>query len=396
MNNFKRMIKAPRMSHPAQNKLINFFFIGTLIFFLTSFASAQGVKNSYKILGISVEGNRSADARTIIVNCGLKIDDEIQIPGDQTINAIRQLWSLNIFSDVQIVIDKQIGDGVFLLIKVEEYNRVEKIIFRGNDDVSTSDLEKKVNLIRGQILKPQEVQRMKVIIQKMYDEEGLLNAEISPKYFIFYKADTSKNDVTVTWRNKSDFAEEYSDEYSLTEKANTNLIEKIKDRILLVFDIKENDQVKVREIKFVGNKAFDDDDLKSELKETTEKVWWKFWNSAKFDRVKFDEDKKLIQKFYQKSGYRDAEIIKDSIVYLNDKKDMHIYLYVHEGPQYKVRNITWEGNTIYTSEFLTERLGFVKGEVFDYDKFNQNLRQNERQNDISSLYLDNGYLTFRL
>jgi outer membrane protein insertion porin family len=390
------MKKAPRMSHPAQNKLINFFFIGTLIFFLTSFASAQGVKNSYKILGISVEGNRSADARTIIVNCGLKIDDEIQIPGDQTINAIRQLWSLNIFSDVQIVIDKQIGDGVFLLIKVEEYNRVEKIIFRGNDDVSTSDLEKKVNLIRGQILKPQEVQRMKVIIQKLYDEEGLLNAEISPKYFIFYRADTSKNDVTVTWRNKNDFAEEYSDEYSLTEKANTNLIEKIKDRILLVFDIKENDQVKVREIKFVGNKAFDDDDLKSELKETTEKVWWKFWNSAKFDRVKFDEDKKLIQKFYQKSGYRDAEIIKDSIVYLNDKKDMHIYLYVHEGPQYKVRNITWEGNTIYTSDFLTERLGFVKGEIFDYDKFNQNLRQNERQNDISSLYLDNGYLTFRL
>lgn len=384
------------MSYPVQKKLHNIVLVFILALFVSASAFPQGAKNSFKILGISVEGNRSADPRTIIINSGLKIGDEIQMPGDQTINAIRQLWSLNIFSDIQIVIDKEVGDGVFLLIKVEEYYRLEKIEFVGNDEISTSDLEKKVNLIRGQILKPQEVQRMKTTMQKMYDEEGLLNAEISPKYYAFYKADTAKSYVNVTWRNQNDFTDEFVNEYSLDDKSNSKLVEKIKDRILLKFDIIENDQVKIREIKFLGNHAFDNDELKGEFKETEEKVWWKFWSSAKFDRAKFDEDKKFVQNFYRKSGYRDAEIIRDSIAYLNDRKDMHIYLFVYEGPQYKVRNITWEGNTIYPSIFLSEKLGFQKGDIYDYEKFNQNLRQNERQNDISSLYLDNGYLTFRL
>ena len=123
---------------------------------------AQTIPVSYKILGITVEGNKTADVATIIANSGLKIGDEIQLVADQNImNAIKQLWSLNLFSDVDVYIDKQVADGVFLLIKVKEFPRFEKDVFIGNDAESTSDLQAKIDLQRGQILKPQEENKIK-------------------------------------------------------------------------------------------------------------------------------------------------------------------------------------------------------------------------------------------
>jgi len=100
-------------------RTLKILFILSIFSFL-SLSYSQTVTKSYKILGISVIGNKSADASIIIANSGLKIGDEIQIPGDKTLNAVKQLWSLNIFSDIQIINDKQITDGIFLVIKVEE------------------------------------------------------------------------------------------------------------------------------------------------------------------------------------------------------------------------------------------------------------------------------------
>lgn len=367
-----------------------------IVFIFASLLSAQTVTKSYKILGISVIGNKSADASIIIANSGLKIGDEIQIPGDKTLNAIKQLWSLNIFSDVQIINDKQIGDGVFLVIKVDEYPRIEKIVFEGNDEISTDDLEKKVSFIRGQILKPQEISKLKQRVFQSYEEEGFLNASIITKYFEYFTADTLKDEIVVTWRNQKDLSEEYNVEYSKSDQSYSNLIDKLKNRIFVKFEIQENDQVKVREIRFFGNTAFDEGDLRSEFDETKEARWWKFWSSAKFDKKMYEKDKELLLKFYKRKGYRDAEILADSLIYYNDKKDLRIQIYVDEGPQYKVRNINWVGNTIYTDEVLSERLDFAKGDIFNYEKFEQNLRGNEKQSDVYALYLDNGYLTFNL
>nr|HMN24518.1 BamA/TamA family outer membrane protein [Ignavibacteriaceae bacterium] len=97
-----------------------------------------------------------------------------------------------------------------------------------------------------------------------------------------------------------------------------------------------------------------------------------------------------------KNGYRDAEIISDSLIYSNNKKDLKIVMNVYEGPQYKIRNINWEGNTVYPDYALNERLEFTSGDVYNLEKFEQNLRGNEKQSDVSALYLDNGYLTFNL
>ena len=383
------------MHTPFPLRKIRIYLISLLLIF-SSILLPQTATKSYKILGISVVGNNSADASIIIANSGLKIGDEIQIPGDKTLNAIKQLWSLNIFSDIQIINDKQIADGVFLIIKVEEYPRLEKIVIEGNDQIDSDDIEAKINFIRGQILKPQEINKLQQRIIQLYEEEGYLNATINSKYFEYYTADTLEDEIIVTWRNSKDLAEEYNVEYSKSDLSYSNLIEKIKARVLVKFIIEENDQVVVREIKFFGNEAFEESDLQGELDETEEAKWWKFWSSAKFDKKKYDEDKALLLKFYKRNGYRDAEIISDSLIYFNDKKDLKIQIYVDEGPQYKIRNIQWVGNTIYPDRMLLERLEFNKGDVFDYEKFEQNLRGNEKQTDVYALYLDNGYLTFNL
>lgn len=375
-------------------RLLKYFLVFFILVFSTAILSQQ--RTTYKILGIAVEGNKSSDANTIIVSTGLKVGDEVQVPGDKTINAIKNLWALNIFSDVQILIDKQLSDGVFLMIKVQEYPRLEKVVIEGNDEISSGDIEKKITFLRGSILKPQEVAKLIQRINGLYEEEGYFNTEITALYHNYFNADTIGENIYVRWRNTADLADEYEVEYSGTEAKSSNLINKIKDRILLKINIKEGEEIKVREISFTGNSAFDDGDLRSEMNEISETKWWKFWGGGKFDPKKYKEDKESIIKFYKKNGYRDAEILSDTLIYSNDKRDLKIVMDVYEGPQYKLRNVNWEGNTVYPAEVLNERLDFAKGDVYDLEKFEQNLRGNEKQSDVSALYLDNGYLTFNL
>lgn len=371
-------------------------FLIILILFSAANIFSQQQRTTYKILGLAVQGNKSADANTIIVSTGLKVGDEIQIPGDKTINAIKNLWALNIFSDVQIVIDKQLSDGVFLLIKVEEYPRIEKVVIEGNDEIDTDDIEKKITFLRGSILKPQEVSKLIQHVNKLYEDDGYFNTKFNTKYYNYFSVDTSTDKILVRWRNTKDLADEYESEYSLNENKSSNLISKIKERMLLKLEIEEGEKIVVREISFEGNKAFDAGDLKGEMDKTSEAKWWKFWDGAKFNPTNYEKDKGLILKFYQKNGYRDAEILSDTLVYSNDKKDVKIVMNVYEGSQYKIRNIIWEGNTVYPAYALTERLDFAPGNIYDLEKFEQNLRGNEKQSDVSALYLDNGYLTFNL
>ncbi len=369
-----------------------FFFTFIILLSITAYSQVR----SLKVLGISVEGNKSADAGTVIASSGIKVGDEIQVPGDKTLNAIRNLYALNVFSDIQIIIDKEVGDGVFLLIKVTEYPRIERTVIEGNDEIDTDDIEEKISFVRGAILKPNEVANLKQKILALYEEEGFLNAKITEKYYNFYRADTTEDGIEVTWQNQKDLSDEHTILYEDKDIIYTNLIDRIKDRVLLKFVIKENEEVVVREIEFTGNEAFDDDDLYSEMDEISIARWWKFWSSAKFKKEGFKKDEKLIKDFYLKNGYRDAEIISDSLVYYNDNRDLKIVINVYEGPQYKIRNIEWEGNTIYPDKVLTERLDFSKGDIFNYEKFQRNLYGNEQQTDVNALYQDNGYLTFRL
>ncbi len=357
----------------------------------------QTGRANYQILGVSVEGNKSADATTIIANSGLRVNDEIEIPGDQTINAIKRLWALNIFSDVAVEIAKQIDNGVFLVIKVKEFNRLaDQVFIQGNDEISDDDINAKINFVKGQTIKPHDVYRVKMKIQSLYAEEGFLNSQVEPTQYRFFEADTSDDEITVTWQDITNADNTYKTEYDYDSDSKSDVITKMKDRILLVYQITEGDILKVNEIKFVGNNAFNNSDLKDEFSETHESVWWKFWQSAKFKKEDYKKDKEALEKFYRKNGYRDFEIMSDSMVYSEDRKKVDIVLNVFEGPQYKIKNIIWQGNTVYPAVALNERLDFQDGDVYDYEKFQQNLYFNEKQIDVSSLYQDNGYLAFSL
>ncbi len=310
-----------------------------------------------KILGISVEGNTLADPAAIIANAGLKVGDQITIPGDQIGQAIRRLWGLKLFDDVQVSIDRRAGNGIYVLLTVRELARFDHAEFVGRKEVSEDDINKKIGLVKGQVYQPQESIRIQKEIQKLYQKDGYLLAVI--------KVETVKMDS-------------------------------LKNRIYLKITIDEGNEVQVDHITFSGNAAFTDGDLRGAMDETSEKHWWKFWSSAKFDRKKYDEDKKLIVGFYQKNGYRDAEVLGDSIWYSPSKEDMDILIRVKEGAQYKIRRITWQGNTVYSADELNQRLGMVGGEIYNQEKFDHNLRGNESQNDVASLYLDNGYLRVNL
>ena len=379
------------MLNNSRNKfLILFLFIS-----LTVSSNAQPNPTVLKILGISVQGNVTADPNTVIANTGLRIGDEIQIPGDKLISAMKQLWTLGLFSDIQIVEERRISSGVFLLIKVEEYPRVEKVIIQGEDNLREEDIIKQINFVRGQTLKPQSVQNAIFKIRALYEEDGYFNTEFKAKYFEFFSADSTEDELIITWRNSANLSEEYTDTYDLGDLPSSNFLNRVKVRRLLMIDITEREKVSVANIHFIDNDYFSDEILRGELAETSEKRWWKFWTLARFDKKKFEEDKTGLVKYYRSMGFRDAEVISDSIVYSEDKSQMDLYIRVFEGPMYKLRAIDWRGNTVYTDEQLSERLGFSAGDIYNYPLFMQNLMGNEKQSDIASMYLDNGYLTFR-
>lgn len=319
---------------------------------------AQRRAEVYKILGISVEGETSADPQAIIANTGLKIGDEIVVPGDQTRTAIVRLYRLRLFDDIQILIERQVQDGVFLVIRVRENPRLEDIVVTGNDEFDEDEIEKEINLSKGQIISQYELSEIVRKLKAKYLDEGYLNAKISPT--LVPVADTTSR------------------------------------RVNLELAIEEGVEVEVEAIRFHGNEVYDDGDLRGEMDETTESHWWQFWASNKFDRKKFDEDKKLIIKFYQQNGYRDAEILRDSISYDLSREYLTVDIYVYEGPQYKIRQIVWLGNTKYPEQVLNDRIGFRSGDVYDKVTFEQNLYRNESESDVASLYQDNGYLMFQV
>ncbi len=327
------------------------------VLFAASTLMAQNNPNPevLKILGVSVEGNRSTEAGAIILLSGLKQGDEITVPGEETITAIRNLWKTQIFADVQILIETKINDGVYLLIRVKENPRVRDIIIEGYDEISEDKIKEKIPFVSGQVVSPNNLNELVHRIKRLYDEDGYLLAQIKPELKNF---------------------------------------DSLGIRADLVVNIDEGSDVRVYGINFEGNSVYSDSDLKGEMEETIERKWWKFWRSNKFDKKKYVEDKKKIVDYYKKNGFRDAEILRDSIWYDSKKEQMYINISLNEGNKYFIRNINWEGNTLYSDTVLNERLGLMPGEVYNAEKMERNLRQNEQQTDVSSLYMDIGYLRF--
>lgn len=319
----------------------------------SSYAQNEGEQGVYRIASISVSGNKFYDSRTIINYSGLKENMEVAIPSDETRDAIKKLWSLGLFSNVALYVDKKFGKDVYLVLQVQELPRVEGIEITGNDKMSKDDLKDKIGITNGEVVQDQKLKDIEFNITKYYTDEGYSLAEVHVDKLI-----SSGNEARI----------------------------RIK--------IKEGSKLTVRDISFEGNQGLKSKELKKSMDNTSEKKWWKFWDGATFDRDKFEEDKKSIVNYCKEKGYRDAEITGTELNLSPDKEDIFIKIKVDEGKKYYINNVKFEGNKIYSDSILRSRLDMHKGDVYNFKKLSLNLYGNEAESDISALYYDNGYLNY--
>ena len=310
----------------------------------------------YEIGGVKVEGAFFAEENAVIGVTGLSVGQEIRIPGPEIPKAIKNLWRLRLFTDVSIEQEKTIGDVIFLTIRVQERPRFLRHSFRGVKQGDHDDLNEIINgsIVRGGIVTEDAKVNAAEGVRKFYVDKGFLDAAVE--------------------------VEEIPD----TTRPNS---------VRLVFDIDKNDRVKIAEINFIGNEAVADKKLRKQMKETAEKR--RIFKSSKFLPGEYRTDKQNVINYYNTLGYRDARVLSDSLS-RNDNGDLVIDLRVNEGNQYFFRNIVWKGNSIYDDETLSRVLSIERGDVYNEEELAQRLSFSQDNSDVSSLYMDNGYLFFRV
>lgn len=303
-----------------------------------------GKGRSIKVASISVEGNQTADANFIKLNSGLT--SGATVTGEDIQKGIKQLWGLNLFSDIKVILDKEVDNAVYLTIRVVEYPRLEKIELEGNDKVKKKDIEKQLEFYKGQVLGPKEIRKAETRIKKLYRDKGYLLAEVNS---------------------------------SIRDGAQPA-------RKILRVKINEGNKVVIEGIRFHDNKFFTNKKLRKQLKDTEENGFW-FFGGGDFDTEKYAEDLKKLVAFYRKEGFRDAEVVRDSISYGPAKRDMFIDIWVNEGTRYYFGDITWQGNELYSSEILAQYLNFKKGDIYNKEKIERAVFER-----IGNLYYDAGYI----
>jgi outer membrane protein insertion porin family len=319
----------------------------------------QAAQQRYEILSIDVEGGSAETSDDFVRQySGLRVGQQVALPYDPALaEATKKLYRTGFFSDVAIVADRLLGDGVYLLVRVQEEPRLGEYTLDNVSSGDRDDLEEVIPLLRGRPVRPSDVGRAVHAIERFYVEKGY-------------------RDVSV------DVARTEAEE----------------GRVNLLFRVERGDRLEVEEVNFTGNEAFGDGTLRKRLKNTPEDRWWRFWKRATFDAEGFDEDLQNLVRFYNDRGYYDARVVRDS-VYVREEPGgesdgVVVEVAVHEGERYYVRDVTFEGNTVFTDAQLQEALGFERGDAYDRSRLEQNLYYTTEHTDVASLYTDRGYLRF--
>ncbi|KZK73618.1 MAG: outer membrane protein assembly factor BamA [Pelodictyon luteolum] len=312
----------------------------------------------YTLDSISFSGLQALKEEDIKGSLPLKEGQRIAIPGAELSTAMQYLWNLGYFSDIRIEQNDLGGRRIALKFVVGELPVLEGVTFRGNKKIKTEELEKTAALPVGKTVTEQELVTAANKIEKIYAGKGYLAAGAE------FKLQSSKK----------------------------------KNHVNAVFTITEGRKVSIDKITFHGNKAFDQGKLRSVFKETHQNSWWrKIFGSPKLDRDKLQEDQDLLVEFYRNNGYRDARILRHDVAYTKNNKGLLLDIYILEGPKYFIRNITWTGNSkdFATTDILNTTFAIKKGDVYNAKRIQERLNYSEDNTDVSSLYLDRGYLSFR-
>ena len=342
-------------------KIKNYLFTALALFLLQPLMAQDelfdyGEPKDYEIAGVKVTGAEFSDDNAIISIAGFRIGEKIKLPGPETARALKSLWRLSLFEDIQIFKEKTVGDKIFLEIAVQERPRLSSHSYKGAKKGNHDDLNEAVNvhLIKGGIITQNIKTNAMNAVRDYYIEKGFLDAKVAVK---------ERNDP---------------------KKPNS---------VRLVFDIKKGKKVKIQNITFTGNDNLSDRKLRKQMEETHRKR--KVFTSSKLIKKEYETDKKLIIDKYNKIGFRDARITGDS-VWREADGDLRINITLDEGNRYFFRNIGWKGNSIYDTQTLSTVLGINKGDVYNNELLQTRLSFSQDGRDVSTLYMDEGYLFFQV
>ena len=341
-----------------KNKLLILLFISLANIINAQFSSNIDYKypKEYNIAGIAIEGIRNLDHNLIIQKSELTRGDKILIPGEKISNAITKLWSENLFSDVNIIAEKIQGNDIYLKISLTERERLSRYNFKGVSKSEADNIRETIDLYSGKIVTDEMLLRIKKLSRNYFVEKGFFHAKVTLKL----ETDTLVNNS-------------------------------VKMRI----SIDKGKRFKINTISVEGNSAMTDAKIKRILKDTKEKRWWKIFWRSKFQYSLFEADKEKLITKYKELSYRDANIIWDTI-YDFDEKTINIEFKIYEGNEYFIRDIEWTGNLKYSSGLLDTVLGIKAGDKYNQSTLDSRLYMNQNGGDISSLYMDDGYLFFQI
>ncbi|HRG60185.1 MAG TPA: outer membrane protein assembly factor BamA [Bacteroidia bacterium] len=314
------------------------------------------VQVEYEIGGIVVYGTDYLDKNVIILSSGLAVGDKIFVPGESITKAIKSLWDLNLFSDISISAEKVTGKTIFLSINVEERPRLTKFSFKGVKKGDADDIREKIKLNRGKIVTDNLIVTSKNTIKEFYVDNGYLDVQV---------------DVTQTVDTSA------------------------QNGVILLFKVDKKKKVKIEKIYFEGNKNMVASKLKRTMKETKEKHWYNIFKASKYIEENYESDKEKIIAKYNAKGYRDAQIEFDT-VYNSNPGLISIKIKINEGPKYYFRNISWVGNSKHSTAELNALLGIKKGDIYSQAVLDARLYMSQDSRDVTSLYMDDGYLFFQI
>jgi outer membrane protein insertion porin family len=336
-----------------------------LLFFILGLISVQFIygqepavmdyakPQEYTLDTIRVTGINYLDPNVVIGLSGLAVGDKITVPGDAITSAIKKFWSQGLFSEVKIFATRVEGAKMSLEINLKERPRLGKLSFVGIKKSETDELNEKLKIRSGIQVTDELLKKITNEIKKHYLEKGYYNLQTRIQQTI----DTTEG-----------------------------------NRLNLRIFVEKNQKVKISAVNFTGNKVFTEKRLRRTLKKTKQ-LSFNFFKSHKFILANYKEDKNKLIDFYNENGYRDAKIMSDSVIMVGFNRVI-VQINIFEGAKYHYRNITWIGNTKYSSAQLNAALGIKKGDIYNQKLLKKRLESDEDA--VNSLYLDFGYLFFQL
>lgn len=319
-----------------------------------------GNAKKYEIADIKVSGLTSSNYEdyTIIGFSQLSVGDKIEIPGPEISNAVSRYWKQGLFSEVEILADKVDGDKIWLDIKLKERPRISDIVFTGVKKGEKKDLEARIGMVKSLQSSRHQLNRAEEFIKKYYADKGFNKAVVK----LSEQPDLSKD-----------------------------------NHVILHIDVQKKNKTKINDIQIEGNEEVQARTLTGAMKKTRYKKGLRMWirnflRSTNFNPDNFEEDKENLIAKYNQLGYRDAEILWDTVYAAPDKpQKVNIDIKVNEGNKYFLRDIRWVGNTKVTTEDLNHVLMMKKGDVYDQKKLLERLTMDDDA--VMVLFYQNrGYL----